>query len=79
MKKAREPERTYGAKVEPDGSFRLEDVVPGSYRFSYRLGGRSVAVQAIASVEVVVGEIPGGRSDEPLDLGVIELKVTQPR
>ena len=69
--------------VGADGRFRIEDVVPGSYRLSMslastpgmmnplrrnRLGGR-------IERDVEVGTIPGGHSDEPLDLGKISLKL----
>ncbi len=69
--------------VGADGRFRIEDVVPGSYRLSMslastpgmmnplqrnRLGGR-------IERDVEVGAIPGGHSDEPLDLGKISLKL----
>ncbi len=60
--------------VSQDGSFRIEDVPTGYYelRISFMLAdnpnvwGETVAG---ALMEFAVPEIPGGRSDEPLDLG----------
>jgi RNA polymerase sigma factor (sigma-70 family) len=76
----------YTVKLEADGSLRVEDVVAGTYdlrivvreapRNPYGLGlGESVI--ATASREVVVPAMPGGRSDEPLDLGVIPVKAAE--
>ncbi len=67
-------------KLDADGSFRAEDVEAGTYTLiimineppkdPYGVGmGRDVI--ATARREVVVPAMPGGRSDEPLDLGVI--------
>jgi hypothetical protein len=39
------------------------------------MGGQAVAT---ATTEFTVPEIPGGRSDQPLDIGVIETKPVQP-
>jgi hypothetical protein len=67
-------------KLEADGSFRVDDVEAGTYdliimvneppRDPFRAGiGQDVI--ATARREVVVPAMPGGRSDEPLDLGSI--------
>jgi RNA polymerase sigma factor (sigma-70 family) len=69
-------------KLEADGSFRVEDVEAGTYdlvilvqeppRDPIGVGlGRNML--ATARRDVVVPAIPGGRSDEPLDLGTIEV------
>jgi peroxiredoxin len=63
--------------IEPDGTFRLDDVVPGTYFVSLRMfrnenGFGEDLVDC--SREFTVPPLPAGteRSDEPLDLGTIE-------
>jgi RNA polymerase sigma factor (sigma-70 family) len=74
------PGTGYTIKLEADGSFRVEDVEAGTYdllvvvneppRNPFGVGiGHDVI--ATARREVVVPSMPGGRSDEPLDLGSI--------
>ena len=67
-------------KLEADGSFRIEDVEAGTYELSIMLSepprdphqpGIGHDLLASANRTVVVPPIPGGRSDEPLDLGTI--------
>src|SRR5262249_42449792 len=67
--------RFYAFRVEPDGSFRIDDVIPGPYELTFWLGDGRNPHQAVATASrpVVVLGIPGGRSDQPLDLGTIEL------
>ena len=67
-------------KVEPDGSFRIEDVEAGLYEMRLALNQRWRDAQGpggkllgSARRRVVVPEMPRGRSDEPLDLGKIPL------
>jgi RNA polymerase sigma factor (sigma-70 family) len=67
----------------PDGSFRIDDVPAGGYQLlieaskkladpnDFRLGEPPLAAARRA---VRMPEIPGGRSDEPLDAGVIALE-----
>jgi beta-lactamase regulating signal transducer with metallopeptidase domain len=64
----------YAFGIERDGSFRIDDVRPGTY--SLRIEPTDNERNPIATAErtVVVPEMNGGRSDEPLDLGAIELK-----
>jgi hypothetical protein len=67
--------RIYGFRVERDGSFRIDDVAPGTYELILKPwetppGRRPLAT---ATRTVVVAEIPGGRSDIPLDLGAVEM------
>ena len=64
--------------VEPDGSFRIEDVEAGTYDLLITVnkrpsdqGGRGHEVLATTRREVVVPVMPDGRSDEPLNLGAI--------
>jgi len=76
----RRPPRNYAVKVEADGSFRVDDVPAGNYDLTiqvyeppvdeYRAIGEQIGA---ITRKVVVPEMPGGRSDEPLDLGAIEL------
>lgn len=67
------------ATIDETGRFELPDVPAGDYVLSVPVheppeanepgSGRMVGA---AHLEFTVPEIPGGRSDEPLDLGVIE-------
>jgi len=67
-------------RISADGSFRVEDIPAGTYRLEFRLGtpanidrqGRRLAP---LKHFFTVPEIPGGRSDEPLDLGVIPMRI----
>ena len=71
--------------LRADGTIRAENVPPGDYRLQltysahriHGLGGSSQRI-AYATKKFTIPEIPGGRSDEPFDLGVIrpELKKT---
>jgi AhpC/TSA family len=75
--------RTYFLQFERDGSFRIDDVTEGVYELRIRVTDPSQDQPArpwepgkeLASLvrEVVVPQMPGGRSDEPLDLGVLSL------
>jgi len=74
---------SYAIEVGPDGMFRAGDVPSGDYearfRFHSAAGGGGVGSQAIVaslSRAFTVPEMPGGRSDTPLDLGTLELDVT---
>ena len=76
-----EDRRFYGFAVQRDGSFRIDDVIPGAYELTLRVlsapapPGSPPAAEAKRAV--TIDPIPGGRSDVPLDLGRIEL-VPQP-
>jgi beta-lactamase regulating signal transducer with metallopeptidase domain/protocatechuate 3,4-dioxygenase beta subunit len=70
----------YGTKVEPDGSFLFDDVPADDYQLSVRLqappaNGQIVPGDVIATLthSFTVPEMPGGGSDEPLDLGSLTL------
>lgn len=77
--------RSFTMKVGSDGKFRTDDVPAGVYQVivvlngvshnELRMGGQALAT---ATTQFTVPEIPGGRSDEPLDIGVIETKPVQP-
>jgi thiol-disulfide isomerase/thioredoxin len=72
--------RSYAVKVESDGSFRVEDVPAGTYLLSIQVnapvpGDRGGFGELLGSAakEFTVPEMPGGRSDDPLDIGSLEL------
>jgi hypothetical protein len=77
--------KSFTMKVGPDGKFRTEDVPAGVYQVivvlngvshnELRMGGPPLAT---ATTEFTVPEISGGRSEEPLDIGVIEAKPVAP-
>jgi peroxiredoxin len=75
--------RSSGIKIESDGSFRAEEVLSGTYELTITVGGdepgmvsaAKTVIRGAAKRDVVVAEIPGGRTDEPLDLGPLELMV----
>jgi beta-lactamase regulating signal transducer with metallopeptidase domain/peroxiredoxin/protocatechuate 3,4-dioxygenase beta subunit len=79
------------AKLQSDGTIRVDDVPPGSYRLQLTYSadpiyGMGTAPNRIAHAtkQFTIPEIPAGRSDEPFDLGVLRpglkqtLRVGQP-
>ncbi len=72
--------------VEPDGSFRIEDIEAGTYELHLEInkrpddpsegpfGNKTIAT---GRREVVVPAMPGGRSDEPMDLGKVPITVVE--
>jgi protocatechuate 3,4-dioxygenase beta subunit len=80
MRQTPEARRYYSFPVEEDRSFRIEDVAPGAYRLAINVyqdsPGRRISL-AGAQMEVKIDEIPGGQTDEPLDVGTIDMKPTQ--
>lgn len=84
FEKARwEKYRHYVVVINPDGTFRVEDVPAGKYElrmsvFEPPTSGRCCGWGELigrVSHEFEVPEMPGGRSDEPLDLGTLVLKI----
>jgi len=72
--------RQYVFRIEPDGRFRIEDVIAGKYTLTVFLEEpfpRPGSPQDLGSYRstIEVPEIPGGRTDEPLDLGELVLKM----
>ncbi len=78
-------------KLRDDGTIRVDDVPPGEYRLKITYSAETIyggltAPERIAFVnkQFTIPEIPGGRTDEPFDLGVLHpmvkqtLKVGQP-
>jgi RNA polymerase sigma factor (sigma-70 family) len=69
--------------VAPDGRFRIEDITPGSYNLSITAGSTPGLthpttrnrVDGTIERDVEVAPIPGGHTDEPLDLGTMPLKL----
>jgi hypothetical protein len=77
------PYRSLGMTVEKDGSFRIDDVPAGSYTlyfmaFSPPAAARTYRGELVGRLthSFTVGQMEGGRSDEPLDVGVLDLLVT---
>jgi RNA polymerase sigma factor (sigma-70 family) len=72
-------ERRYAVQLRGDGEFRIDDVPAGRYVLKLPFEGLSRGAregrQAFARCEVVVPEMAGGRTDEPLDIGAIPLEV----
>lgn len=68
-------QRQYGFRIEADGSFRVEDVQAGTYIMNILLPLTPGLAPATVKREIVVPEMPGGRSDTPLDLGVLTLQI----
>ena len=69
----------YALNFSPDGAFRIEDVPGGKYNLKIELheggGGQPFNQPVIGSLtrEITVPAPPGGRSDEALDLGTLEM------
>jgi hypothetical protein len=74
-------QRHFTLRVNPGGTFRTEDVPPGTYQMMLVLYGTPAGNQvygepiATATHEFTLPEIPGGQSDEPFDVGPVEMKV----
>jgi peroxiredoxin len=73
--------RRYPLNFAEDGSFRVEDIPGGKYklRMDLREGGdgpMNFSAPRIASLEreFTIPKSPGGRTDEPFDLGKIEMQ-----
>ncbi len=80
----RKQRRSYDVKIEHNGTFRVEDVPAGKYKlvidvFEPPVGGQCGIGESIGWVghEFEVAEMPGGRSDEPLDIGTLELGIVK--
>ena len=71
----RQQARTYAFKVSPDGSFRVEDIPTGEYEMVVESLAHAAPYEAIASArrDLSLPEMPGGRSDETLDVGELRL------
>lgn len=71
---ALERRRFYSVTVQPDGTFRADDVPPGEYEFfiSMRQPGGGAVLEVERSI--VVPEAGDSDAGEPLDLGTLPLK-----
>jgi hypothetical protein len=74
------PYRQFGFKIEGDGTFRIDDIPAGNYylyvnAYEPAAEPRAFRGERIGSLSrhFNIPEMPGGRSDEPLDLGELEL------
>jgi hypothetical protein len=77
---ARANNHYYVPSLAGDGSFRVEDIPAGACQLSVDARERSTGLSPFAVVgeverDVLVPEMPGGRSDEPLDVGTIEVPI----
>jgi hypothetical protein len=75
--------RHYTFRINDDGTFRIEDVIAGKYDFTVWMEERPTGQgrpEEIGSYHgtIEVPQMPGGRSDEPLDLGELELTMHEP-
>jgi thiol-disulfide isomerase/thioredoxin len=71
-------ENTFGFEVQPDGTFRVEDVRSGTYRLTFWVAQNAPPGQlrprlGHADVEFTVPAIAGGRSDEPVEIPAIHI------
>jgi peroxiredoxin len=74
-------------RPRPDGSFRVDDLPAGAYRCTTYLTVlrrpefASASGRRISELEhfFTVPDMAGGRSDEPLDLGTIALRLSNPK
>jgi hypothetical protein len=67
----------YAFAIEDDGSFRVEDAAPGVYEIQIRATDPATENRrtlAMTRMDVTMGEIPGGQSDEPLNVGTMEFQ-----
>ncbi len=71
--------REYAVEFDAGGAFRIQDVPAGLYVLRLPFRGRAIdeewELRAFSESNVTVPATPGGRSDEPLDLGTIRLDV----
>ncbi len=77
---------SYGFTINRDGTFCCDDVSAGEYRLTIRLQEAPLpgafgprATIGMYQQAVLVPEMAGGRNDEPLDLGTLELIPTSAR
>ncbi|MHC4482334.1 MAG: carboxypeptidase regulatory-like domain-containing protein [Planctomycetota bacterium] len=74
--------RHYAVRIEPDGTFRVEDVSAGTYQLYVHLfdksrSGFSGREELIGSLnyDFEVPDMNEGASDEPLDIGTLEIRI----
>lgn len=77
--------RYYAIVFASDGTFRADDVPPGQYTINFHFTEPRVndqpssgaSIGQVSGRQFEVGALPGGRSDEPLDLGTFTLKTNR--
>jgi hypothetical protein len=79
---ARSVARDYVLVFKPDGSFHIDDVLPGAYDLNIHVTDPSIPDsffrgKAIGTLtkEIIVPDAPGATTAEPFDLGVLDLSV----
>ncbi len=65
-------------RINPDGTFRIEDVPAGDWHFKASLAGVTSDINYVedvarAEIDFTVDPMPGDRSDQPLQLGDIKM------
>jgi RNA polymerase sigma factor (sigma-70 family) len=81
---ARQHQRRYVLDFATDGSFKIDDVIPGTYELSIRVSDPKAPVPGTPAgslyktlnsltKEIVIPEIPAGADGTPYDLGELEL------
>jgi len=65
-------------RINPDGTFRIEDVPAGDWHFKASLAGVTSDINYVedvarAEIDFTVDPMPTGRSDQPLQLGDIKM------
>ena len=70
---------SFAAHIDKDGGFRIEDIPSGQHTLDVRVSapsqGAGGPVIARAKRDFTLPEMPDGRSNEPLDLGTITVKL----
>lgn len=75
-------QRSYPVAIAADGSFRVEDIEAGAYvlTISLRIPNPAqptgLGKTGQITKEFTIGEMPGGRSDTPMDLGTLTIQIT---
>jgi Carboxypeptidase regulatory-like domain len=71
------PPMVYPLEIKDDNTFRIDDVVRGNYQITLRIGTGRWGEQTLATgiLNFMVAPMPGGRSDEPLELPPVEMKM----
>ncbi len=78
----------YASAINPDGTFRIDDVPPDEYELTvwwkgHPEGGDPFAQPLLGSLSLshifTIHEMPSGRSDQPLDLGELTLVKSTPQ
>jgi len=81
-KKWARAQHSHPVAIAADGSFRVEDVEPGTYvlNVTLRIPNPAQPVGPSRSFQItkefVIGEMAGGRSDTPQDLGTLTIQIT---